>query len=134
LKLLSSISLRDLISQALRFGIVGVINTLLDIILFYLLVQFLGLSQVQVLAKAFSFFAGTLSSYWLNSQWTFQHAPNSRTLVKFICVSLLLLVVNVAVFQLIFESTRNNLFGVLAATAATFALGFTVNKLWTFKT
>src|SRR5215471_11269762 len=64
-------------SQALRFAAVGVINTLTDFSIFALLALALGVNTI--LANTVSYSAGILSSYALNSRFTFrtQHHTSS---------------------------------------------------------
>lgn len=120
--------------QTVRFGIVGILNTLLDVLLFYVLSRYTALAESLVIAKAASFAAGTLNSYFWNSHWTFKETLQWRRFFKFAVVSLVTLSINIFVFQLATQITRFNLLGVLLAAVASFGCGFILNKSWTFKT
>lgn len=124
----------ELTVQTVRFGIVGILNTLLDVLLFYFLSQYTILADSLVMAKAASFVAGTLNSYFWNSRWTFKEAMQWQRFFKFAVVALVTLSINLFVFHLATQLTRFTLFGVLLAAVASFACGFILNKSWTFKT
>ena len=61
---------RLVIGQALRFGVTGVFNTLVDVALFMLLVHVMNTAPA--LANVVSYSVGILSSFALNSSWTFK--------------------------------------------------------------
>ncbi len=77
--------------KVIRFGLVGVINTLLDLVLFSVLVQGGGLGVAP--ANVLSYGTGILSSFFLNRNWTFKDRSRGkaflRSLVIFIGVNLL---------------------------------------------
>ena len=90
--------------QATRFFIVGVINTVVDILVLNLLILITGTGHTGTLFTAFktiSFLAALLNSYFMNSRWTFADGESrSRTTMaqgaQFLVVSILSSVVNVA--------------------------------------
>jgi putative flippase GtrA len=55
--------------QSLRFGAVGFLNTGIDLLVFVLLYQVLGLGLV--VANVVSYGLGTLNGFFLNKFWTF---------------------------------------------------------------
>jgi putative flippase GtrA len=124
----------ELTVQTVRFGIVGILNTLLDILLFYFLSRYTALADSLLIAKAASFAAGTLNSYFWNSRWTFKEVMQWRRFFKFAAVAFVTLGINIFVFQLATQITRFNLLGVLLAAVASFGCGFILNKFWTFQT
>jgi putative flippase GtrA len=61
------------LKQAVKFGIVGVINTGVDLGLYFILTHFTGyFGEQQVLAKGISYTAGILNSFLWNRNWTFK--------------------------------------------------------------
>jgi len=70
--------------RAVRFGLVGVVNTLIDLILFSLLVHMAGLPVVP--ANMLSYGTGILNSFVMNRAWTFKHHSRGKALVKSLLV------------------------------------------------
>ena len=128
--------------QAIRFGLVGVVNTLLDWAVFWAGTRALPFVPAWRI-KALSFACGVACSFALNSRFTFQAeaqrmvAAGGRThhaAVRFLLVSLVCLATNAAVFQLVTaHAGAPHWVGILGATAATFVLGLLLNRLWTFR-
>lgn len=94
---------RDRITgQAVRFVIVGLMNTVVDLGAFYLLSLIPGLPIVA--AKAVSYLLGICNSFVWNKLWTFsaRHSARSgREFGIFFAVNLPPLLVNVIVFTLL---------------------------------
>lgn len=88
--------------QAVRFVVVGVINTVVDLGAFYLLSLIPGLPVVA--AKAVSYMLGICNSFVWNKFWTFnarRSARGGREFGLFFVVNLPPLLVNVIVFSLL---------------------------------
>jgi putative flippase GtrA len=88
--------------QAVRFIMVGVINTAVDLIAFYLLSMIPGLPYA--VAKAVSYVLGICNSFIWNKYWTFSAGSSERTrreFTVFFAVNLPPLTVNVVVFTLL---------------------------------
>ncbi len=88
--------------QAVRFLIVGLSNTAVDLIIFNLLRFIPGMPDVA--AKAVSYFCGIVNSFFWNKYWTFNARGTSkgkREFAVFLAVNLPPLVVNVVVFALL---------------------------------
>jgi putative flippase GtrA len=60
----------------LRFGLVGVVNTGVDFLVFVLL--FYGLAWPLLVANTLGYLAGLANSYVLNSRWTFGDRVGGR--------------------------------------------------------
>lgn len=63
---------RPLPQRALRFGLIGVANTALDVAVFGAVMQAGG---APLLANLAGWGAGVCLSFWANSRWTFRAAP-----------------------------------------------------------
>jgi putative flippase GtrA len=88
--------------QAVRFLIVGLSNTAVDLVIFNLLRLIPGMPDVA--AKAVSYFCGIVNSFFWNKYWTFNARGTSkgkREFAVFLAVNLPPLVVNVVVFALL---------------------------------
>jgi len=101
--LVSKLLRRDRITgQAVRFIIVGFLNTAVDLGVFYLLILIPGMHDV--VAKGISYFLGICNSFLWNKYWTFGAAKSDRGWREFgifVAVNMVPLVVNVFVFRLL---------------------------------
>lgn len=57
-------------AQLLKYGVVGVVNTLITAVVIYLCQELLGWAPV--LSNALGYAAGLLNSFLLNTRWTFR--------------------------------------------------------------
>lgn len=88
--------------QLLRFVVVGVANTFVDLAAFYALSLIPGVPDIA--AKAISYFLGICNSFIWNKYWTFSAARSARgrrEFALFFLVNLPPLLVNVVVFTLL---------------------------------
>jgi putative flippase GtrA len=92
---------RDRMSgQAIRFVIVGLLNTVVDLGAFYAL----SFVMPNVAAKAISYVLGIANSFFWNKYWTFgagRSSKGKRELALFVLVNIPPLVVNVVVFSVL---------------------------------
>lgn len=123
--------MREWLSQAVKFGMVGVINTLVDYGVFWLLNHWLPYHG----AKVISYCCGMISSFILNRRFTFgdREAVTAVKGAKFVLVNLLSLLVSLGVITLcvevfhIQESIAN-----IISTPFSMAVNFVCNKLFVF--
>lgn len=131
------------IIQFIKFALVGVTNTVVDWIVFYLLVNSM-LSNQHSLAKAISFVIAVLNSYLWNTVWTFKKeyqtvdTPKAAVFTKFVVVSVIGWGVNVYVFnlasaQLTLQIINKDLLPLVLASGSAIVVNFFGNKLWTYK-
>ncbi len=66
--------------KVIRFGMVGVVNTLLDLVLFSFLVQGAGVAVVP--ANILSYGTGILNSFLMNRAWTFKDRSQGAALLR----------------------------------------------------
>lgn len=115
--------------QALKFAVVGLSNTAIDACLYFMLTR--GLAAPPVPAKAISFAAGVLNSFYWNRSWTFQA---SGDLASFAISNILALGVNVGGMYVCLQAF--NLPEALAlalATSLSFVWNFAISKFFVFK-
>lgn len=122
---------RHSITQFIKFAAVGVLNTGIDVALFFLLNRF-GVPYVA--AQAISYSCGTCNSYLLNKFWTFRSSERSYgEILRFIVVNLVSLGISIAVLALLHDTMAVGLAAAKGgATVCALAANFLGNKLWVF--
>ena len=122
-------------TQALKFGIVGLLNTALDWGSYYLLTRFAGLGNLEELAKAISYSIGVLNSYFWNRGWTFRSRQGTgKTLLPFILVNLIGTAINSGTLALATNLLGlPELAGLILATGAALGWNFLTSKFLVFK-
>ena len=116
--------------QLLRFIIVGLVNTAVDLVAFYLLGLIPGMPDVA--AKAISYILGILNSFVWNKYWTFgarRSARGRREFTVFFSVNVPPLLVNVVVFTVLGLWIDSGTFWVRMAKAFAAAV---VSVVWNF--
>jgi len=123
--------------QALKFGLVGVLNTAIDAALYVILTRYVGVFAArQTWAKAISYTAGVINSFIWNRNWTFRSRANPwRTFMPFLVVNLVGVAINAGVMHV----GLNMLFlpealSFILSTGVTLGWNFSVSKLLVFKT
>jgi len=76
-------------SQFTKFGLVGLINTLIHAVILFAAVEVSKLHPV--VANFMAFLGANMASFIMNSYWTFKTAPEVRRYGKFLTSSLLAL-------------------------------------------
>jgi len=142
--------------QLLRFGTVGVFNTLLDYGLFYVFISPLHLHKS--IAQVFATAIAMCSSYLLNRHWTFGKAGRGHfgEMAKFVAVNLLSMLTVIFFTHLFYDvlHAERTVNAALASMGASFAfsgdmaimlcklfasvfslmVNFFGNKFWVFQT
>lgn len=134
--------------QFIKFGLVGVANTAVDWIIFFLLTHFVSSAkEFELTAKAIAFIAAVLNSFLWNTVWTFrkefkevvgtkkQALSNGGTVfVRFLVVSLIGWGINYFAFKYTrFSLEQGQFVALIAASGAATVWNFFANKLWTYK-
>jgi len=123
-----------LFGQMIKYGLVGVINTLITGVIIFALMNGFGVSYK--ISNAIGFVAGFFNSFIMNKLWTFKE-NQTKTLRQFIrfavvfavCYSLQLGLVVLLVEKLSVSKNISQLIGMAFYTL----IGFFFNKLFTFK-
>ncbi|WP_243278166.1 GtrA family protein [Clostridium yunnanense] len=115
----------------IRFGIVGVMNTLITIIAFWILGKF-GINYI--LANTLSYLIGVVNSYFLNSKWVFKvNAKNSERSVKFVIINLIVLAINNCLLILfVSKFSLDKHVAQILVIGICMVLNYFLNKKWTF--
>lgn len=133
-----------LIREVVKYGLVGVVSTVIDIVILRTLS---GLGWPYWLALAVGFVGGTINGYFMNSRWTFRYKTKGQEGVKFAQFTVVSLV-GLGLTELIGNSYIHyidqsinllgrevgpKMTGKLIAVVLVFVWNYGANKLWTFK-
>lgn len=123
------------LKRFIKFNIVGIMNTLLDLALFALFTRVVGFGEG--LSKTISYSCGVLNSYIWNSRWTFkrEHQNTKKEFILFIVVNLISYGVARAVLLLSqsWLGIEDGLIRNLIATPASIIVNFAGNRLFVFR-
>jgi glycosyltransferase involved in cell wall biosynthesis len=122
--------------EALRFMGVGVINTTIDIVLYFALTRsFIFFTAYLTIAKFLSFFAGTVSSLYLNRTWTFkvEERLTPGEILRFYTTAAISMSVNVLMMHIFLGMGVYDLYALVLTTVVTLGVNFALSKFWVFK-
>jgi putative flippase GtrA len=122
-----------LVTQFVKFGIVGVSNTLLAFAVYTVLLKIFGVEYL--LASGIGFAVGAVNGFLLNRRWTFrEHVGDALTPVRWFVVQGCGLLVNLGlVYLFVHDAHLDKLVGQAFATAIVVVLTFVANRAWTFR-
>jgi putative flippase GtrA len=119
--------------QLFKFGVVGGTGYVVNLIVFALLTETLGIHHI--IAAVLSFAVAVLNNFLLNRHWTFQatEAHAGFQAARFFAVSVLGLGVNIVLLYLLVDvASAPELPAQAVAVAGAMPFNFLGNKLWTF--
>ena len=111
--------------RVIRFGMVGVINTLIDLVLFSLLVH--GAAIAVVPANILSYGTGILNSFLLNRAWTFNDRSRGRALFRSLA-----LFIGINLLGLAFSTLLVALFSQVASPVLAKAMSVPLVFVWNY--
>lgn len=123
----------ETIKQAIKYGVVGLSNTLITALVIWVMMKMLGCSDV--LSNAIGYAAGVLNSFIWNKQWTFKSSAGWVSsgvrfgIVFAICYGLQLLLLLYLNANLSIDPYYNQLIAMAFYTV----INFILNKWYTFK-
>ena len=119
--------------QFIKFGIVGVSNTLLTFAVYTLLLKVFGVWYLA--ASAIGFIVGAVNGFLLNRRWTFRgHVGDAFTPVRWTVVQGCGLLTNLGlVYLFVEEISLDKLIAQACATVIVTVLTFLANRAWTFR-
>lgn len=122
-----------LIVQFLKFGIVGISNTVIAFAIYTLLIKVFGVWYVA--ASGIGFAIGAVNGFLLNRRWTFkEHTGDALTPVRWAVVQSCGLGCNLGlVYLFVSGAGLDELVGQAFATVIVTVLTFAVNRSWTFR-
>ncbi|CDB75867.1 GtrA family protein [Clostridium sp. CAG:265] len=124
--------INDGVIRFIKFGMVGVINTLVNWIIFFILN---ALGMYYILANIIAYILGTVNSYLWNTLWVFKYKDkaSTETTIKFIILNLIGLGLNTGILYVLVDLCNLNKFiGLVITTAIVMIINYIVNKLWVF--
>lgn len=149
-------SLPDIQKQLVKFFIIGVLATLVDLMIYYILLQLIPVFELDFdlvgeqfnpnnkdLSKSMSFVIGSLVTYNLNKFWTWKQKDRSnKRFVKFYTLYGVSLMINVFMNKLALYILHENelfmelpykfLIAFVFATGVSAVFNFAGQKLWVF--
>ena len=124
--------INDGVIRFIKFGMVGVINTLVNWIIFFILN---ALGMYYILANIIAYILGTVNSYLWNTLWVFKYKDkaSTETTIKFIILNLIGLGLNTGILYVLVDLCNLNKFiGLVTTTSIVMIINYIVNKLWVF--
>ena len=121
------------VNKFVKFGLVGVLNTLINWIIFALL-NFIGVYYI--VANVIAYVIATANSYIWNSKWVFKYNGKNKneTTAKFVILNLIGLGLNTGILCLLVDMVGfNKLIALVITTGIVMIINYIVNKLWVFK-
>lgn len=124
------------IIQLIKFGIVGISNTAISLVVYYI---FMYLGAHYILANTMGFILGTINAYYWNNKYVFKKKKNEeRSLVKvgtkvFISYGFTFLLSTVLLYLLVDIGGISKLVAPIINLVITIPINFLLNKLWAFK-
>jgi putative flippase GtrA len=120
--------------QFVKFGIVGVSNTLLTLVVYTVLLKVFGVWYLA--ASAIGFAVGATNGFLLNRRWTFRdHVGDALTPLRWTIVQGSGLAINEGLLYLfVGQAKLDKLLAQICATAVVTVTTFFANRSWTFRT
>ena len=125
--------LSDDLFRFIKFGLVGILNTLINQILFIIL-NSLGLYYI--ISNIIAYSISTLNSYLWNSKLVFKYSGDNlkETSLKFIILNIIGLTLNTIILYLLLDIVGlRKLIALVITTGIVMILNYFINKLWVFK-
>ncbi len=123
------------IKQFIKFNLVGVLNTVVDFLIYTLLTEVFGWAYL--FAKTVSYSCGVVNSYIWNSRWTFkaEQKRGKREFLLFLLVNLVSLGVSLGIMHACKNWLRieSDFWCNIIATPIALVVNFLGNKLFVFK-
>lgn len=128
--------LKKLIGQGIKFAMVGVVNTLIDAGVYFLLLLIPFFQSAYLAAQAISYTCGVVNSLFMNKSFTFKEkgSMGAKRILLFFLVNIISLGISMAVLYFCNDVFHlSQLISKAIATVFSMAVNFTLNKLLVFK-
>jgi putative flippase GtrA len=118
--------------QLLQFGVVGASGYVVNLAIFALAVGPLDVHHIP--AAIIAFCVAVTNNFWWNRHWTFdaKHGHAGFQAARFFMVSVLALLINLVVLELLVRGGMGDIPSQALAVAVAMPFNFIGNKLWTF--
>lgn len=138
-KLLSKFNIKNkedfykVVKQFIKFGIVGVSNTLLSLAIYYILI-FINVNYL--IANIIAFIISVLNAYYWNNKYVFKNNDNStfKKLIKvYLSYGITFVLSTVLLYVMVDLMNISKYIAPIINLLITIPLNFLLNKLWAFK-
>ena len=122
-----------LLKQFVKFGLVGVSNTLLSLAIYYLLVM---LDVNFILANGVAFVLSVLNAYYWNNRFVFRKSTSGhlRPLIRtYLTYGITFLLGTGLLYLMVVQMGISKMIAPLLNLIITIPLNFIINKYWAFK-
>lgn len=127
--------MKNTIIQFIKFCIIGVFNTLINLVVLYLFTDIFGFYYM--FSAVIAFLVAVTNSFIFNKLWTFEEKLNHKVYfksIKFIVVSVIALLINLVILYVLVEYFKMwYMAAQLVGIATNLIINFIGNKLWTFQ-
>lgn len=127
------ITISDLIKQFIKFGIIGVSNTLISLIIYYILVYF---NCNYIIANIIGFLVSVLNAYYWNNKYVFETENKNKIKVMikvYVSYGITFVISNLLLYVLVDKVGLSKYIVPLINLCVTVPLNFILNKIWAFK-
>ncbi|MCM3172446.1 GtrA family protein [Paenibacillus sp. MER 99-2] len=118
----------------IKFGIVGILNTGVDAVVFAVL-AFVGVPAM--VAQAISYSCGIVNSYWWNNRWTFRDVKSQaqhKRIVRFLIANLFVLILSSLIIYVAHSLWSWSLVSSkAAATLLGMLINYLISRYWVFR-
>ena len=121
------------IVRFVKFGMVGVLNTLVNWIIFFILNR---LGMYYIFSNVIAYSISTIHSYLWNTLWVFKYKDKASTdtTFKFVTLNVVGLLLNTAILYILVDLFNlNKMLGLIITTIIIMFINYAVNKIWVFK-
>ena len=125
--------LNEDIVRFIKFGMVGVLNTLVNWIIFFILNT---LGMYYIFSNIIAYSISTIHSYLWNTLWVFKYKDKASTdtTFKFITLNVVGLLLNTVILYILVDLFNlNKMLGLIITTIIIMFINYAVNKIWVFK-
>lgn len=129
---MSKINQSGLIAQLVKYGLVGVVNTLITFVVIFILQELMGVSPA--ISNAVGYAMGLLNSFIMNSRWTFNSETSWKRFFIFMAVWVPCYLANLLALHLLLTYTSLPAIWSQVVAMLIFNISnFILNKFITFK-
>lgn len=124
--------MREKIIQFLKFGLVGGSNTLISLLIYYILI-FLGINYL--ISNSIGYIVSSISGYFLNKIWVFNSKDDksNKSLFKYYMVYGSSFILNIGVMYMFINVIKiSYIISPVLTMCITIPYNFILNKLWVF--
>lgn len=120
------------IFRFIKFALVGVMNTLLNWSIFFILTK---VELYYIVANVIAYLIATIHSYFWNSIWVFKYNNGSKikSPIKFIVLNIIGLLINTIILYVLVDIFNiNKLISLMLTTVIVMIINYVANKVWVF--